>query len=267
MHVQPLTGRIGAIIDDLDLESIDDAGFHALSNALLAHQVVFLRDQDLSDAGHRALAHRFGTPTVYPLVKHFGGTEYLSHIEDDAERPPDADGWHMDITWTPNPPKVAILFAEVIPPSGGDTMWADLYGAWEQLSPTMQAMLRPLEVRHAPGTDFWDAVQRNGVDDTAELQQTFPGAVHPLVREHPVTGKTLLNLSGYFMESVVGLHPDESTWLLERLMTGIDNPNLQVRWRWAPGDVAIWDEPSTVHRALSDHYPQHRRMRRCTVDP
>src|SRR4051812_27406620 len=138
MEIRRLTGRLGAVLEGVDLERIDGGTFKELHDALMAHQVVFLRDQRLSEDGHRSLASRFGTPTVYPISKHFGGTEYLHHIEDTADSPPDADGWHMDITWVQQPPKVAILAADVIPPYGGDTMWADLYGAWAQLSPTMQ---------------------------------------------------------------------------------------------------------------------------------
>jgi taurine dioxygenase len=266
MEIQKLTGRLGALVGDVDLETIGDFEFEALHDALMTHQVLFARDQQLSDDGHRRLAGLFGTPTVYPLAKHFGGTEYLHVIEDTEESPPDADGWHMDITWVAHPPKVAILSALVIPDFGGDTMWADLYGAWDQLSPTMKDALSTVQVLHSPGDRFWEAVDRVGTLDVPELRQSFPGSVHPLVRDHPVTGRTALNLSGYFMASIVGMHPAESEWLLAWLSARVEDPNLQVRWRWSEGDVAIWDEYSTNHRALSDHYPQHRRMRRCTVD-
>ena len=266
MDVKKLTPALGAVIEGVDLESIDDSTFKDLHGALMVHGVVFLRDQQLTESGHRALAARFGTPTVYPLMKHFGGTEYLHHIEDTADSPPDADGWHMDITWIENPPCAAILYAMVIPPYGGDTMWADLHGVWDQMSPTMQETLRNLDVRHTPGDAFWTSVSRTFGDQVSELQAAFPGAVHPLVCAHPVTGRTLLNLGGYFMDSIVGMHADESALLLEWLRSRVEDPNLQLRWSWREGDVAIWDERRTVHRALSDHYPRHRKMRRCTVD-
>lgn len=118
MEIRRLTGTLGAIIEGVDLETIDDPTFDALLDALIAHQVVFLRDQQLSEDGHRSLAGRFGTPTVYPVMKHLGGTEYLHVIEDTAESPPDADDWHTDITWVSGPPIVAILAALVIPSSG-----------------------------------------------------------------------------------------------------------------------------------------------------
>jgi taurine dioxygenase len=266
MEIQQLTGRLGAVIEGVDLETIDEASFESLHHALMEHQVIFMRGQQLSEEGHRRLAGLFGSPTVFPVSKHFGGTEYLHVIEDTEESPPDADGWHMDITWIDEPPKVAILAALLIPSYGGDTVWADLYGVWDQLSPVMKEMLAPLQVHHAPGETFWEALHRASNLDVAELRLVFPGAVHPLVRNHPVTGRTVLNLSGYFMESIEGMNPTESDWLLTWLTARVEDPNLQIRWRWSEGDVAIWDEYSTNHRALSDHYPQQRRMRRCTVD-
>jgi alpha-ketoglutarate-dependent taurine dioxygenase len=267
MDVQRCTGGLGAVVGGVRLESIDDGGFRDLHDALMAHQVLFLRDQRLSDEGQLRLAARFGTPSVYPISKHFGGTQALHEIVDSPESPPDADGWHTDITWIPAPPQVAILSALQVPPYGGDTMWADLYGAYDRLSEPMRDALALLRVRHTQGSEFWDRFSRiAGTEHLDELQAAFPGAVHPLVRTHPVTGRQALFVSGLFMDSIVGMHPDESAWLVAWLLARVDDPNLQVRWRWQEGDVAIWDERCTNHRALSDHYPQQRRMRRCTVD-
>jgi taurine dioxygenase len=114
-------------------------------------------------------------PTVFPVSKHFGGVEFLHVIEDTEESPPDADGWHMDITWIDEPPKLAILAALVIPSYGGDTIWTDLYGAWNQLSPVMKTILAPLQVHHAPGEAFWEALNRASALDVAELRRVFPG--------------------------------------------------------------------------------------------
>jgi taurine dioxygenase len=265
--VQRCTGALGAVVDGIELESIDDDGFRLLHDALMEHQVLFLRDQHLTDEGQVNLAARFGTPSVYPISKHFGGTQALHEIVDGPDSPPDADGWHTDITWIPTPPKVAILSALEIPPYGGDTMWADLYGAYERLSEPLRDAFTRLQVRHTQGPEFWERFTRiAGTEHLDELQAAFPGAVHPLVRTHPVTGRNALFVSGMFMDSVVGMHPDESAWLVSWLRARVDDPNVQVRWRWQVGDVAIWDERCTNHRALSDHYPQDRRMRRCTVD-
>ncbi len=267
MRAQRLTGVLGALVEDLELETIGDAGFKELEDALHQHQVVFLRDQHLSEEGHRSLAARFGTPAVYPLGRRMGSTESLSIIEDTPTSPPDADGWHTDITWIETPPKVAILAALEIPPYGGDTVWADLYTAYERLSPGMRSVADGLRVWHTQGEQFWAAVTRSlGVEQVSELRAAFPGAEHPLVRTHPVTGRRALFVAGNFMDSIVGMDPEESAWLLDHFRRKVDETNLQVRWNWRVGDVAIWDERCTNHRALGDHFPQHRKMRRVTIE-
>jgi taurine dioxygenase len=267
METARLTGSLGAVMDGVDLELIDDAEFKELNDAVMAHQVVFLRNQRLTEEGHRALAARFGHPTVYPTHKYLGDTECIGYIEDTVGSPPKADDWHTDITFVQNRPKVAILCALVIPPFGGDTIWADLYGAWDGLSRAMQVMLEPLQVFHnADDERLFASIAKRNPERFDEIRAAFPGTVHPLARPHPVTGRMVLNLAGYWMKSIVGMKADESALLLEWLKARVENPNLQVRWSWHEQDVAIWDEYSTVHRALSDHYPYHRKMRRCTVD-
>lgn len=267
METRRLTGVLGAEISGLHLETITDGEFEQLDDALMEHQVVFLRDQHLTPDGHRALAARFGTPAVFPLARHLGGTEVLGMIEDTETNGPDADYWHTDITWIDAPPKVAVLAALDIPPYGGDTLWADLYGAYDGLSPAMRSIADGLRVRHTQGELFWAAFGKAvGVAQLDELRAAFPGAEHPLVRTHPVTGRKALFVAGGFMESIVGMDLQESAWMLQHLQHRVDDSRLQVRWRWQVGDVAIWDERCTNHRALGDHYPQHRLMRRCTVE-
>jgi len=120
---------------------------------------------------------------------------------------------------------------------------------------------------HHGGAHFRDRVARTAGDETADrIVREFPPVEHPLVRTHPVTGRRALWVAGRFMDQVVGMHRDESDALLGFLQRHVENPNFCVRWRWQPDDLAIWDEASTNHRALSDHYPAHRVMRRCTVD-
>jgi taurine dioxygenase len=231
------------------------------------HQVVFLRDQDLSDEQQLDVAARFGPVSVYPLTALRGASRRVSYIEDTEQSPPDADGWHTDVTWISDPPAAAFLSARVIPSTGGDTIWASLYRAYELLSPAMQRVCEGLAVRHWYGPAFEAAIGRTmGEETSAKLAAAFPPVVHPLVRVHPVTGRKALFLAGSFMHEIVDMHPQESGLLLGYLKTLVDDPNVQCRWRWRPNDLAIWDERCTNHRALSDHYPRHRVMRRCTVD-
>ena len=251
----------------MDLRAPSDSVVEDVHRALLDHGVLFFRDQPLDDDEHLALASRFGEPALFPLVERFIGTgNPLGYIGDSPESPPDADGWHTDITWIEQPPKLAFLQAITIPDRGGDTMWADLYAAYDALSESMRALCRQLSVVHTISPVIVDAFRSRAGDDIADkIAVEFPPVVHPLVRTHPETGRDALFVAGDFMTAIDGMHHDESIVLLSFLKRQIENPNFQVRWSWRPGDLAIWDERCTNHRALSDHYPQYRQMRRCTV--
>jgi taurine dioxygenase len=266
--ITPVTGTIGAVIGDVDLTRPLDAGTVAIvRDALHQHSVIFFHDQDLDEEQQIAFASQFGTVSPYALTKMLGGTRLVSTIEDTADSPPDADGWHTDVSWVAEPPAYAVLNAKVIPERGGDTMWSSLFAAYDALSPVMQRLCDQLTVRHHAGDDFRERVARTVNDETADrIAREFPPVEHPLVRTHPVTGRRALWVSGRFMDQIVGMHRTESDALLGYLNHHIEDPNFCVRWRWQPNDLAIWDEASTNHRALSDHYPAHRAMRRCTVD-
>jgi taurine dioxygenase len=263
-----LTAAIGAVIDGVDLtQPLDDDTARMLRDALHEHSVLFFHGQDLSEDEQVAFASNFGTVSPYALTKMLGGTSLASTIEDTADSPPDADGWHTDVTWVAEPPAYAVLNAKVIPERGGDTIWSSLFAAYDALSPVMQRLCDQLTVRHHAGQDFHERITRAIGEETADrVAREFPPVEHPLVRTHPVTGRRALFVSGRFMDQIVGMHRDESDALLGFLNHHIENPNFCVRWRWAEGDLAVWDEASTNHRALSDHFPAHRAMRRCTVD-
>ena len=267
LRIDRVNAALGAVVSGVDLrEELSDDVFARIEDALVEHQVLFFRDQDLDDDQQRAFASRFGTLGVFPVARLMGSTRDMSYIEDTPESPPDADGWHTDISWIAEPPRLAILNARIIPDYGGDTMWASLFGAYDALSPAMQAICNRLTVVHHAGPAFLEAIGRTaGPEVVARIQEEFPPVEHPLVRTHPVSGRRALFLSGV-MDHIVGMHRDESDALLGYLNTLIENPNVQIRWHWRPYDLAVWDEASTNHRALSDHYPQHRMMRRCTVD-
>ena len=267
MTITPLSQRIGARIDGVDIRELDDAAFRLIDDALLEYQVVFFRAQHLDAEQQAGFAERWGPLAVFPISKLRGMNTTMSVIEDTAESRPSADNWHTDVTWIATPPRLAVLYADVIPPSGGDTLWSSLYAAYDQLSPQMASICEGLSVLHHRGETF-ESLSSGAFGEKllADLIATYPPVVHPLVRTHTITGRKALFLSGGFMDQIVGLHRSESDSLLGYLKTLIDDPNNQVRWTWQAGDVAVWDEPSTNHRALSDHFPQHRRMRRCTVE-
>jgi len=269
-EIHKLTGKIGAIVANVDLTlPLTDETFETLHAALVEYQVLFFRDQDLTEDQHRAVAARFGTLSIYPAQRLAGDTSELSYIADNAKSPPKADDWHTDISWLPEPPRYAFLNARQIPEHGGDTMWASLYAAYDALSPAMQEMCGRLTALHAPSPKQLAAFRssgRFGPEVAEKIEQIFQPVEHPLVRTHPISGRRALYLSTGFLQRIVGVTDSESEMLKNHLNALLDDPNVQVRWNWRPFDFAIWDEASTNHRALSDHYPQERLVRRCTVD-
>ncbi len=268
IDVTPTSGALGAVVSGIDLRAPSDDDITFVHRALLEHGVLFFRDQPLTDDEHLALAWRFGEPSQFPVAKLLGATPNpLSYINDSVDSPPDADGWHTDITWIAEPPKMAFLQAIDIPARGGDTMWASLYSAYDALSPEMQCVCRSLRVEHVVGAHIVDVFRaRVGEEFARSVTEAFPPVAHPLVRTHPETRRDALFVGGAFMCGIEGMHEDESRVFLDWLHRHIENPNFHVRWSWTPGDLAIWDERCTNHRALSDHFPANRAMRRCTVD-
>jgi taurine dioxygenase len=267
LELEPVTARIGAVVRGLDLrKSLADGACAELQDALARHLVLFFRDQDLSDDEHLRFASAFGTVnhSAYAPPGATGPAPCLEWIEDGPDSPPKADLWHTDVAFLEAPPDFAVLNLRVAPPAGGDTLWADLYGAYEALSPTMQAAIEPLQLDLRPGT----AVElRSGERRWFEYVRDYsrPQSRHPLVRLHPVTGRRVLYLAGQFIEGITGMSPEESDLLLTLLRATVTDPNLQCRWNWREHDLVIWDERCTNHRATSDHYPARRVVRRCTV--
>jgi len=265
MDLRRITGVIGAEISGLDLRGeLSDAVREKLRMALAEHQVLFFRNQDLNEDQQISVSGIFAQPVVNIVARRFGITKQLSVIEDDGLHRPDRDSWHSDVTFADNPPSIAVLKAVVIPPYGGDTMWASLYGAYDALSPTMQAFVDTLDVVHFTGHDMIELIRkRQGEEAATRMQTTFGDMAHPLVLRHPLTGRKALFISERFTKKIVGLTDQESEALLFYLHRLIDNPDLQVRWKWQQNDIAIWDERTTNHRGLTDHFPQHRIIVRC----
>lgn len=267
LRAEPITGAIGAVLDGVDLrEPLDEAALRDLRAAVTRHRVVFLRGQHLTAEEHRRLGEQLGPLAVSPLHRLLGTGRTVSTIEDDADRPPAGFDWHTDLSWTAAPPSLGILNAVEVPPVGGDTLWASLAAAFADLPAKVQEDCRDLAAEHAADPALLHSVERHhGPEVAIRLRRANPPVVHPLVRTHPVTGEPLLFLSPLYLQRIVGLDRRRGDRLLRELDGLLDDPHLQVRWRWEAGDVALWDEAATCHRALTDHFPQRRVVRRCVV--
>ena len=272
IKLRRVTGSLGAEVSGVNLGALDDATFGEIHQALLENEVIFFRDSGLDDEAQMAFAHRFGQPSVFPLLKLMGATgPTFQVIEDGPDSPNEADYWHTDVTWTTEPPKVALLRAGVVPEVGGDTMWGSMTTAYEALSSTMQELLAGLEVVHDNESFIEAASRKMGDSEEArklldELREKYPPVTHPLVRTHPETGRRALLWGGDFMRRIDGMTDDESTAMLAFLRRHIEQSRFHCRWSWQSGDLAIWDERSTVHRVVNDHFPQRRSVHRCVVD-
>ncbi|WP_305091375.1 TauD/TfdA family dioxygenase [Prescottella sp. R16] len=273
IEVLPVTNSIGAEVRGVDLRTCDDTTFDAVRRALHEHQVIFLRGAQLDPESHLAVARRFGTPSIFPLARLQGATEpSLQVITDGPDSPPTAEMWHTDVTWISTPPRYALLCGEIVPAAGGDTLWASMTAAYDALSPTMQEMLAGLEIEHTTDSFVDSILERGGGSSEARaladrLNDAYPRVVrHPLVRTHPENGRRILFIGGPSMDRITGMRRDESDALLGFLRNHVTDERFQCRWRWTAGDLAIWDERSTMHRAAADHFPQHRTVRRIEID-
>ena len=268
LRIEPLTTAIGAVIEGVDLAGrLADGELRELRAVIHRYRVVFLRDQHLSLEEHRRLGEQLGPLAVSPLHRLLGTARTVSTIADDDERPPAGFAWHSDLSWTAAPPSLGVLSAVDIPAVGGDTLWASLPAALALLAPDVQDLCRDLRAEHAADPTLLQSVERHhGPEVALRLRRTNPPVSHPLVRTHPVTGEALLFLSPLYLRHLVGIERRQGARMLRELNGLLDDPHVQVRWRWQAGDVAIWDEVATCHRALTDHFPQPRTMRRCVVE-
>jgi alpha-ketoglutarate-dependent sulfate ester dioxygenase len=267
--VIPLAGRIGAEVRGVHLSSgLNDQAIQQIRELLLQHKVIFIRNQQhLTDAEQEAFAARFGEPVAHPTVPTKQGTDYV--LELDSQHGGRADSWHTDVTFLDAYPQASILRAVVVPAAGGDTVWANTSAAYEHLPQELRELADRLWVLHSNDYDY--AVQRTTVtpDAVKRHREVFASTVyeteHPLVRVHPETGEKTLVL-GHFAKRIVGLSAADSAQLISVMQNHITRLENTVRWRWAPGDVAIWDNRATQHYAINDYGSQHRIVRRVTIE-
>lgn len=267
LDLHRVAGHIGARIDGVRLHAdLDPATFDAINAALLRHKVLFFRGQQhLDDAAQEAFARRFGVTVAHPTVPSVEGGSLL---ELDSLHGARANSWHTDVTFVDAYPKVSILRAVVIPPFGGDTVWANTAAAYAQLPEPLRALADTLWALH---TNAYDYAARHANADSAQLKryrEVFTSKVyeteHPVVRVHPETGERTLVL-GHFVQRIKGLSVTDSAHLLQVFHEYVTRLENTVRWNWQEGDVAIWDNRATQHYAINDYGDARRIVRRATV--
>ncbi|UXA08092.1 TauD/TfdA family dioxygenase [Mycobacterium sp. SMC-2] len=265
--VTKLGSRIGARVDgvrlggDLDAEAIE-----RIHQALLAHKVIFLRHQHhLDDDQQLAFAGLLGTPVGHPAAEVLAAKNapVITPINSEYGK---ANRWHTDVTFVANYPAASILRAVTLPRYGGSTLWTNTAAAYDDLPEPLTWLVDDLWALHTNRHDY--VAPEASTDAQRAFRQAFEKpdfrTEHPVVRVHPETGERTL-LLGDFVRGFVGLDSYESTVLFELLQRRITMPENTIRWNWAPGDVAIWDNRATQHRAIDDYDDQHRLMHRVTL--
>jgi taurine dioxygenase len=276
MHIEQLTCAIGAEVSGVNLADAvhDDDLFDQLRAQLLKHRVLFLRDQNISRAEHVAFARRFGELEDHPVAgsdpEHPGLVQIYKRPDQPADRYENA--WHTDATWREAPPMGCVLRCVECPPVGGDTMWANMVLAYQNLPDEVKQKIEGLRARHSIEASFGAAMP---LDKRLALKAHFPDAEHPVVRTHPETGEQVLfvnafttHFTNYHTPQRVRFGQDANPGasdLLRYLISQAYLPEYQVRWRWKPNSIAIWDNRSTQHYAVMDYPACHRKMERAGI--
>ncbi len=274
IDVKPMTGALGAEIHGVDLRDLDDETFDEIHRAWLEHLVVFLRGQDITPDQQVTFARRFGEIHHHPFMKGMDEhPEILEIVKEENDTHTFGSVWHTDQMFNPRPAKATILYARETPAAGGDTLFANMYLAYDALSDGMKAALQ--------GVRTWNVGDRNRRSGGGSRAERYGGTAkmaakvkdpgdlqtetaHPIVRTHPETGRKALYI-GSHTQSLDGFTDAEAEPIVDFLRAHSVRPEFTCRFRWQVGSMAIWDNRCTQHRALADYQGRRRRMHRITI--
>src|SRR4051812_5721331 len=276
IRVEPLTCAIGAELSNVDLgaASREPALAAEIRALLVEHKVLFFRDQDITRTEHVAFARHFGELEDHPVAGSDPDNPGLVRIYKSPDSPADRyeNAWHTDATWREKPPFGCVLRCVECPPVGGDTMWVNMAEAYSHLPEHIKTQIAGLRARHGIEASFGAAMP---LEKRLALKAQFPDAEHPVVRTHPETGEKVLfvnafttHFTNYHTPANVRFGQDANpgaSHLLNYLISQAYVPEFQVRFRWKPNSVAMWDTRSTQHYAVMDSPPCHRKMERAGI--
>lgn len=272
-ELRPLAAKLGAEIIGVDLAGrVDERVFAAIYQAFLRHQVLLFSRQALPPGPQVEFARRFGEVQIHVMnqyhVEHYPELYRLSNLDDQGNpsgRHPDKGtlAWHTDGSWRRVTGQATILYAEILPETGGETYFCDMYGAYERLSPQWKARIANLRAVH--NLDF-SRNRRHAEEPMTDAQRSeVPPVDHPIARTHPETGRKCVFL-GDHAEYILGMDYNEGRQVIDELNDLIVHPDLTYEHRWSPGQLILWDNRCLMHRATSyDTVRERRVIRRCTV--
>ncbi|RKS08593.1 taurine dioxygenase [Nocardiopsis sp. Huas11] len=261
-EVRPLGPLIGAEIHGVDLrEHISEELRAELHRALLEFKVVFFRDQPIDSRRQQEIARLWGELETNPFIDQ-GEDAHIARFAKGALPPSYENVWHTDVTWREKPAMGAILRLVEVPPMGGDTLWADMAAAYDNLPERVKERIEGRTAVHDVIPGFARFLDR---DRLLEWQDRFPPVEHPVVRVHPETGRRTLFVNVSFTTRIVGLEQAESDELLRFLFQQAHAPEFQVRFSWRPDSIAFWDNRATQHYAANDYHPHPRVAERVAI--
>ncbi|BAY34456.1 taurine catabolism dioxygenase TauD/TfdA [Nostoc carneum NIES-2107] len=266
--IKPIAGRIGAKIIGVDLSShLSDEIISDIRKALVKYKVIFFREQNIDANQQIAFARRFGElTTAHPTVPSLPDNPEILDLNY-SKTVARANNWHTDVTFVDRPPLGSVLRALVIPPSGGDTIWANSVTAYQDLPTPLRDLADQLWAVHSNAYDYAAAVV-DLPEAVRAYRDVFTSTVyetlHPVVRVHPESGERGLFIGG-FVRRLRGLSQNESDEIIKLLQAYVTRPENTVRWRWRVGDVAFWDNRATQHYAIADYGDQPRHVQRITI--
>jgi taurine dioxygenase len=265
---QLLSGSLGAEIKGIDLtQPLNDNTYAEIRRLLVAHEVIFFREQDISPSQHKALAESFGPLQTHPAYGTIEGFPEITILESTPEKPTMIEAWHSDMTFRKHPPMGTVLRSRIIPAKGGDTLWSSMTAAYDGLSSDMQNFLSGLTAVHDFAFGFKESLaEPGGRERLAQAIADNPPVEHPVICTHPESGKKVIFVNELFTTHIVGMTAKESRALLNFLYEHVVTPEFTCRFNWQPNSIAIWDNRSTQHKPINDYFPAHRRLERTTID-
>ena len=264
--VKPFAPNLGAIITGIDLSnSISDTEIRIIKDAFHKFQVLFFQNQsEILPQNHIVLGQFFGDLHIHPAAPKMKNFPEIFEINTDknSKIANGAEDFHSDVSCDIEPPLGTMLQLHVLPECGGDTMFANMYLAYEALSKPMQVFLGELKASHE-SEHFYKGRYQN--KNEVDMNKEYPSAIHPIIRTHPETEKKAIYVNKFFTTRIEGLADQESKLILDYLFTHIEKTEFQIRYKWNKNDMAFWDNRCTIHKALWDYFPNERKGRRVTI--
>lgn len=264
--VKPFAPNLGAIITGIDLSNtISDTEIRIIKDAFHKFQVLFFQNQsEILPQNHIVLGQFFGDLHIHPAAPKMKNYPEIFEINTDknSKIANGAEDFHSDVSCDIEPPLGTMLQLHVLPECGGDTMFANMYLAYEALSKPMQVFLGGLKASHE-SEHFYKGRYQN--KNEVDMNKEYPSAIHPIIRTHPETEKKAIYVNKFFTTRIEGLADQESKLILDYLFTHIEKTEFQIRYKWNKNDMAFWDNRCTIHKALWDYFPNERKGRRVTI--